>query len=49
MITVNAYAALADKESLQPYQYDLPELGPDQVDIRVSYCGLCHSDLEQTL
>lgn len=43
--TVNAYAAFEAKGKLQPFQYDLGPLGPDQVEIAVKYCGLCHSDL----
>ncbi len=42
---VNAYAALGAKAKLEPYTYELTELGPEQVDIKVSYCGICHSDL----
>lgn len=42
---VNAYAALQLNGSLEPYHYELPDIGPDQVDIKVEYCGICHSDL----
>lgn len=42
---VNAYAALAPKSKLTPFSYELEELGPEQVDIKVAYCGICHSDL----
>lgn len=45
MLEVNAYAALSAKEELQEFQYSLSELEPDQVDISVEYCGICHSDL----
>lgn len=45
MIKVNAFAALNRKEKLQPFQYELPALGEEQVDIKVEYCGICHSDL----
>lgn len=43
--TVNAYAAFEARGKLQPFQYDMGPLGPDQVEIAVKYCGLCHSDL----
>lgn len=42
---VNGYAATEQKGKLTPYSYDLGELGSEQVDIKVSYCGICHSDL----
>jgi len=42
---VNAYAALEPKGKLEPYAYELGPLEPEQVDIKVSYCGICHSDL----
>lgn len=42
---VNAYAALEPNGKLEPYTYELGELGSEQVDIKVSYCGICHSDL----
>jgi len=45
MLEVNAYAAFGPKEELRKFQYTLGELGPDEVDIAVAYCGICHSDL----
>ena len=46
MPTVHAYAATELGSPLQPYEFDLPEaLGPDEVDIRIQHCGICHSDL----
>lgn len=39
MITVNAFAATEAGGKLKPYKYELPELGSDQVDIKVHYCG----------
>ena len=42
---VNAYAAKEANAPLEPYQYEQGELHPEQVDIKVEYCGLCHSDL----
>ena len=45
MRTVHAYAANKVKGVLEPFEFSLPDLGPDQVDIKVKYCGVCHSDL----
>lgn len=43
--TVRAYAARAQAAPLEPFEYTLPDPGPDDVDIRVTHCGICHSDL----
>nr|WP_295870633.1 NAD(P)-dependent alcohol dehydrogenase [uncultured Chitinophaga sp.] len=45
MTKVTGYAAKAPHERLEKFEYELPEIGPEHVDIRVAYCGLCHSDL----
>ncbi len=45
MTTVNAYAAKEPGGKLSPFKYELPNLGSDQVDIKILYCGICHSDL----
>jgi uncharacterized zinc-type alcohol dehydrogenase-like protein len=41
----NAYAAKQAKAKLEPFQYDPGQLRDDEVEIKVEYCGLCHSDL----
>jgi len=45
MTNVNAYAAQSAASKLEKYSYNLPTIGNEQVDIKVHYCGLCHSDL----
>ena len=42
---ITAYAAKQAKAKLEPSQYDPGKLGDDEVEIKVEYCGLCHSDL----
>ena len=42
---VKAYAASEAAAPLQPFEYELGEIGAEQVDIAVSHCGICHSDL----
>ncbi len=42
---IKAYAALEPKGDLQPFEYDPGPLRPDEVEIDVRYCGICHSDL----
>jgi len=42
---VRAYAASEAGSRLEPFEYELGELGDNQVDIKVDHCGICHSDL----
>ncbi len=42
---VKAYAANQAKGALEPYEYELGPIEPDEVDIAVESCGICHSDL----
>src|SRR5437899_1502605 len=39
------YAASAKGAKLIPFEYDPGPLGGEQVEINVSHCGICHSDL----
>lgn len=45
MTVVNAYAAMQPGSALGPFTYELGDLSPEQVDIQVESCGICHSDL----
>ena len=45
MRNIHAYAASSERGPFEPFEYSLPDIGPDQVDIKVKYCGICHSDL----
>ncbi|MBN9519902.1 NAD(P)-dependent alcohol dehydrogenase [bacterium] len=42
---IRAYAATAPKGDLKPFEFDPGPLAPGQVEIAVSHCGICHSDL----
>jgi uncharacterized zinc-type alcohol dehydrogenase-like protein len=42
---INCLAAHAAKQQLRPFQYDPPELGPGDVEVKITHCGVCHSDL----
>ena len=42
---VNAYAVKGAKGKLEKFEYEYAELGKEQVDIKVHYCGVCHSDV----
>ncbi len=40
-----ALAALTKGGSLEPFSYEPAALGPNDVEIDVTHCGLCHSDI----
>lgn len=42
---IRSWAAHTQNASLVPYEFTSQELGPEEVEISVEYCGLCHSDL----
>ena len=42
---IKAYAAHEAGGAVEPYEFEAGPLGPDQVDIAVEHCGICHSDL----
>lgn len=42
---IQAYAAQDVGSSFLPYEYDPGPLGPEEVEIAVEACGICHSDL----
>jgi hypothetical protein len=45
MNTVHAYPATKVNGSIEPFEYELGSIGPEEVDIDVESCGICHSDL----
>jgi uncharacterized zinc-type alcohol dehydrogenase-like protein len=42
---IRAFAAQAPGAELEPFDYELKKLGPYDVDVKVSHCGICHSDV----
>src|SRR5678816_3653709 len=42
---IRGWAAHGAKQKLEPFSYNPGPLGPEEVEIAVEYCGLCHSDL----
>lgn len=42
---IKAFAAAEAGAALQPFEFDPGELGKDEVEIKISHCGICHSDL----
>lgn len=45
MTTIQAYAANSAGSALAPMTFTAPPLAADDVEIKVAYCGICHSDL----
>jgi uncharacterized zinc-type alcohol dehydrogenase-like protein len=45
MTLIHGLAAHAAGAELLPFRYDPGELKPQEVEIRISHCGVCHSDL----
>lgn len=45
MTLVKAYAAHKADKPLEPYQLTRREPGADDVEIKILYCGVCHSDI----
>src|SRR5450432_680794 len=45
--TVKAYAAQSKTSPMAPYSLQRREPGPQDVQIEILYCGVCHSDLHQ--
>ena len=45
MSLVDAWVATGAKQKLVRQQIDLGPLGPEEVEVEVEHCGLCHSDL----
>ncbi|MBB5623215.1 putative zinc-type alcohol dehydrogenase-like protein [Pedobacter cryoconitis] len=47
MIQAKGYAAQDAQTDLAPWNFEHREVGPHDVQIEISYCGVCHSDLHQ--
>jgi alcohol dehydrogenase (NADP+) len=46
-MNTRAYAAMAAKGSLVPFEFDRREVGAHDVALDISYAGICHSDIHQ--
>ena len=44
-MTIHAFAALHARAALAPFTYEPQPLGPEDVEIAISHCGICHSDV----
>jgi len=44
-MSFHAHAAHSKKSALKPFVYEPAPLGPHDVEIRITHCGICHSDV----
>src|ERR1043165_2209034 len=47
MLSTQGYAAVFAKAALQPFVFERRDVGPHDVLIAITYCGICHSDIHQ--
>jgi alcohol dehydrogenase (NADP+) len=47
MLLTQGYAAMTAKAALQPFSFERREVGPQDVRITITHCGICHSDIHQ--
>lgn len=47
MLKTRGYAAQTAQSPLAPFPFERREVGPQDLLIRIDYCGICHSDLHQ--
>ena len=47
MLPTNGYAAMTAKATLQPFSFMRRDVGPHDVLIAITHCGICHSDIHQ--
>ncbi len=42
---IKAFAASEPRGKFELFEFEMGVLGNEEVEIKVAYCGLCHSDL----
>src|SRR5215831_13910683 len=47
MLHTKAYAAMTATTPLVPFSFERRNPGPNDVQVEILYCGVCHSDLHQ--
>ncbi|MDR7031159.1 NAD(P)-dependent alcohol dehydrogenase [Rhizobium rosettiformans] len=47
MFRCHGYAAASPKAPLAPFSFERREPGPNDIQIEILYCGVCHSDLHR--
>ncbi|MBS0655437.1 MAG: NAD(P)-dependent alcohol dehydrogenase [Verrucomicrobia bacterium] len=44
-MAIRCFAAKSKKEALVPYEYEPQPLGPWDIEVKITHCGICHSDI----
>ena len=44
-MTIRCFAVQKPKELLAPYEYEPAPLGPLDIEVKITHCGICHSDI----
>ncbi len=47
MLETKGYAAMTAKAALTPFSFERREVGPHDILITITHCGICHSDIHQ--
>jgi len=47
MRPTKAYAALSATAPLVPFSFQCRDPGPEEIEIQIQYCGICHTDVHQ--
>ncbi|MDQ2720273.1 MAG: NAD(P)-dependent alcohol dehydrogenase [Bacteroidota bacterium] len=47
MIKTKGYAAQKPKSNLAPWNFERRDIGPQDIQIAIAYCGVCHTDIHQ--
>ena len=47
MLSTQGYAAMTAKAPLQSFSFERREVGPQDMLITITHCGVCHSDIHQ--
>ena len=47
MLSTRGYAAMTAKAALQSFSFERREVGPHDVLLTITHCGICHSDIHQ--
>ena len=42
---ISAFAAMGPGEALQSYAFEPSQLKPSEIEVAITHCGICHSDL----
>ena len=42
---IHCYAAMGEKQPLEKFEYEAPELGDFDVQVSITHCGICYSDV----